>query len=196
MNEAVSHPQGRLPPRSAPSAAVHFLPLELAKWSASPADALVLPIFSDVRPLRGAAGLADWRLCGRISRMLKSGRVGGKNGETILFPPSRARLPFSRILLFGVGEAAGFQETAYIAEAARIRAVLKNAGLSSYAIQLPGRCVGSLSAARSLELWLDIASSSLSSPSPSMDELATVLFIDTPAGQREMTDVLRRRRGL
>ena len=36
-------------------------------------ETLVLPFFADERPLRGAAGLCDWRLCGRLSRLLAVG---------------------------------------------------------------------------------------------------------------------------
>jgi hypothetical protein len=44
-----------------------FLPVDLLRWDRGPGgDALVVPVWSDVRPLRGAAGLLDWRLCGRL----------------------------------------------------------------------------------------------------------------------------------
>ena len=62
----------------------------------------MLPFFVDERPLRGAAGLCDWRLCGRLSRLLQSARVAGKWGETTLYPPGK-RLPFARLVLFGLG---------------------------------------------------------------------------------------------
>ena len=42
-----------------------------------PADLAVAGFFSDERPLRGAAGRADWRLCGTISELLVSGRMRG-----------------------------------------------------------------------------------------------------------------------
>ena len=77
-----------------------LLPLDLARWDEAPHDALLLPIFSDERPLRGAAGLADWRLCGRLTRLLKRSRLSGARGETLLLPPGR-RLTFARIMLFG-----------------------------------------------------------------------------------------------
>lgn len=48
------------------------------------ADLLAVPVFSDDRPLRGAAGRADWRLCGRLSRLAVEGRLGGQPGEAVL----------------------------------------------------------------------------------------------------------------
>ncbi|HTA18129.1 MAG TPA: peptidase M17, partial [Polyangia bacterium] len=66
---------------------VSLLPVELARWDqAAPADAVCVPVWTDVRPLRGAAGLLDWRLCGRLSTMLASGKVTGAEGEQTLFP--------------------------------------------------------------------------------------------------------------
>jgi hypothetical protein len=61
---------------------VSFLASDLGKWDQleNAPETLVLPFFSDERPLRGAAGLCDWRLCGRLSRMLQAGRVAGQLG--------------------------------------------------------------------------------------------------------------------
>ena len=68
---------------------VQFLGCELAKWEEAGGDALVLTFFREERPLRGAAGLADWRLCGRLSRLIKLGRLRGDNGESLLMPCGR-----------------------------------------------------------------------------------------------------------
>src|SRR4051812_50168900 len=96
---------------------VSFLNCELGKWDMLDAtqapEALVLPFFSDERPLRGAAGLCDWRLCGRLSRLLLGGRGRGNWGETTLYPPVVAggpRLPFSRLGVFGPGPPGRFGE--------------------------------------------------------------------------------------
>ena len=44
-------------------------------------ELMVLPFFSDERPLRGATGLIDWRLCGTLSRKLMAGYLDGRFGE-------------------------------------------------------------------------------------------------------------------
>src|SRR3954469_12160874 len=92
---------------------VSFLASDLGKWDQleSAPETLVLPFFSDERPLRGAAGLCDWRLCGKLSQLLLSGKVGGGLGEATLYPRGR-RLPFARLLLGGLGPADRFDEAA------------------------------------------------------------------------------------
>jgi hypothetical protein len=57
------------------------------------------------RPLRGAAGQADWRLCGRLSRLIATGRVEGHAGEAALLPGGGGlRAPL--LLALGLGPAA------------------------------------------------------------------------------------------
>src|SRR5262249_13165727 len=97
---------------------VSFLSCELSKWDQlepqEAPEALVLPFFSDERPLRGAAGLCDWRLCGRLSRMLGAKRLSGAWGETTLYPPrvfGVQRLPFPRLVMFGLGPSERFVES-------------------------------------------------------------------------------------
>src|SRR4051812_49485004 len=65
------------------------LPLDLARWDEAARDCLVLPVFKDDRPLRGAAGLVDWRLCGRLSRLVKSNRATAGAGENLMLPAGR-----------------------------------------------------------------------------------------------------------
>ena len=89
---------------------VSLLPIELSRWDqASPGDAICVPVWSDVRPLRGAAGLLDWRMCGRLSAMLAAGKVLGVEGEQTLFP-SAHRLPWRLVLALGVGPRSDFSD--------------------------------------------------------------------------------------
>lgn len=166
--------------------ALHYLTPDLAKWDAAQAEALALTFFSDERPLRGAAGLADWRLCGRLSRLLRTGKVTGTPGEVTLVPPAGRRLAFPRIFLFGLGESAGFDESRYRCEVHRIRRVLDRAGIRSYAIQPPGRALGLVSARRAFEMWVEEAEAD--------GIVAEVTFIETPGGQKEMAEALRAKR--
>ncbi len=83
--------------------------VELALYDGSalraPADALLVPVPEDERPLRGDAGRLDWRLGGEISRLLLSGYATGKRGEAVLVTGG-ARVASRRIVLVGVGRAA------------------------------------------------------------------------------------------
>src|SRR6266446_3210351 len=47
------------------------------------------------RPLTGLAGLVDWRLSGRLSRLIRAGLVIGAAGEALLTPPGM-RLAFKK----------------------------------------------------------------------------------------------------
>jgi hypothetical protein len=162
--------------------AVSFLASDLGKWDqlepqGGLPETLVLPFFGDERPLRGAAGLCDWRLCGRLSRMLQSGRVGGGWGETTLYPPGK-RLPFARLMLVGLGAADRFDEKA-AGEAARLIAdKMAKLGLSRYALVPPGRSTGRLSA-RALEIYLGASGD------------ADLLVVESVAGQKEAAELTR-----
>lgn len=161
---------------------VHFLPAELSRWDEAEDDALVLTFFADERPLRGAAGLADWRLCGRLSRLLKANRIEGGEGEALMLPPGR-RLAFPRVVLLGLGASARFDEDAYRAHARRVRDVLARAGVSRYALQPPGRATGLIAARRAALLWLE---EEAADARPSQ-----ISLIDTPGAHKEMADILR-----
>lgn len=66
-------------------------------------ELLCLTVFSDERPLRGVAGLVDWRLCGRLSTLLVDARVTGEFDDALLMPPPERRLAAERILCLGAG---------------------------------------------------------------------------------------------
>ncbi len=73
------------------------------------ATVTIAPIFEDVRPLRGVAGLLDWRLNGFISRLILEGRFRGEFEEVLLMP-SGGRVKAEQIILLGVGPQEGFSE--------------------------------------------------------------------------------------
>jgi len=168
---------------------IGYLGQELSRWDHLPdgeaPEALVLPFFSDERPLRGAAGICDWRLCGRLSRLLSSGRVTGAWGETTLFPPGR-RLPFARLVLFGLGPGDTFDDGRAVEAARRLLGVLTRMRLGRVAISLPGRSTGRLSARRSLEILQQELGRGGSTP-------AEVLVVESAAGQKESADLHRGR---
>ncbi len=164
-----------------------FLAPELGKWDmldgATVPEALVLPFFADERPLRGAAGLCDWRLCGRLSRLLQGGRLDGKFAEATLYPPGR-RLPFSRLVLFGLGPGDGFDEKRAREAARKILDVVARLNVKRYAVAPPGRSTGRLSARRAIELYLDEAHAAA--------RTEEVVVVESVAGQKEAADLARR----
>src|SRR5688572_19926630 len=81
---------------------VRFTLPELSALDALDAEVLVAAVYEDVRPARGVAGLCDWRLGGRISRLMRNGFITGKTGEVVMIP-GKPHLPVDKILLVGVG---------------------------------------------------------------------------------------------
>ncbi|MFL5294399.1 MAG: M17 family peptidase N-terminal domain-containing protein [Myxococcales bacterium] len=111
-----------------------FRSLTLDALDEAKAEALCLFVGEEERPLTGLAGLVDWRLSGRLSRMIRSGLLTGVAGEAILAPPG-SRLSFEKLFLFGTG-------TSRDAEALSSRLIdamhrLFQAGVREAALQLP-----------------------------------------------------------
>ena len=62
-------------------------------------QAVLLGVPSDQRPLKGTAGLLDWRLKGMVSRFLKAGHITGDAGEIVLVPMLRGECRKTLIFL-------------------------------------------------------------------------------------------------
>jgi len=69
----------------------------------------LITAFEDVRPLKGTAGLVDWRLNGKLSRFFIQNKMKGSKGEALLLP-TRGRLDSTELLVLGVGARAQVQE--------------------------------------------------------------------------------------
>jgi hypothetical protein len=100
------------------------------------ADVAVAGFFRDQRPLRGGAGLADWRLCGWLSTLVESARLSGEAGERALLL-THGRLGAPRLLLLGLGPRARFGVERH--RAAVREAVLRvlELGAATAALDLP-----------------------------------------------------------
>src|SRR5258708_16666885 len=71
-----------------------LLPLTLEAVDQWAAEGLCVFVGEDERPLAGLAGLADWRLSGGLSRLLRAGLLKGVQGEALVTPARR--LPFRK----------------------------------------------------------------------------------------------------
>ena len=114
-----------------------FFPLTLEAIDEAAAESLCLFIAADERPLTGLAGLADWRLSGKLSRLLRGGVVTGEAGEAVL-TPGGSRLAFQKLFLFGVGPSGQSDEELAATVAGGLRK-LAHAGVHEAALQLPAR---------------------------------------------------------
>jgi hypothetical protein len=173
---------------------VSLLPIDLQRWDqAPPGDALCVPVWTDVRPLRGAAGLLDWRMCGRLSGMLASGKVTAAEGEQTLFP-SAHRLPWRLVLALGAGPRRDFSERRFQASVRRAFDAVRGLGARRVALALPGRdgerAVTGAAAALTSRRALDLLLQELDAMPSVVDELAVI----APAAvQKELGEVLRLR---
>jgi hypothetical protein len=173
---------------------VALLPIELSRWDqAPPADALCVPVWTDVRPLRGAAGLLDWRMCGRLSAMLASGKVTGRQGEQTLFPTTH-RLPWRLVLALGGGPRRDFSDTRFASSVRQALNALRGLGARKLALALPGRDgerattgpTAALTSRRALDLLLE----TVDATPDIIDELTVIA---PTAVQKELGEVLRLR---
>src|SRR5207237_7655311 len=114
-----------------------FFPLTLDAIDQAAAESLCLFVASDERPLTGLAGLVDWRLTARLSKLVRGGQLTGEAGEAVLTSPG-PRLAFRKMFLFGIGpsDQSDEQLQAHVAEALR---KLTQAGVKDAALQLPPR---------------------------------------------------------
>ncbi|HJL17253.1 MAG TPA: M17 family peptidase N-terminal domain-containing protein [Sandaracinaceae bacterium LLY-WYZ-13_1] len=164
---------------------VEFVTPDLRRLDELKREALALTFFEDQRPLRGALGLVDWRLCGQISRLLLRGHVTGALEDTVLVP-TRPRLPFEKLFLFGAGRLAELDEPRFESVVERMLDTLDRARVRASVVALPGRSVDRFPADRAMEIFLRRAAAH-----PEQD---SVTLIEVPDGQRAMTPVVERER--
>ena len=115
----------------------------------------VFPFFADERPLRGAAGLADWRLGGALSRKLMAGYLEGAFGEKGLIT-SPGKLRVDGVLLYGLGQSDVFDDARADEACEGIAAAIAEVHASTVALTLPGRSLGRVPALRAMERWLAV----------------------------------------
>ncbi len=102
-------------------------------------DCAVVGVFADQRPLRGGAGLVDWRLCGRLGELLQ----GGFLAERWALLPGEGRLGVPRVLVGVLGDSQGFDSSklaTFAAEAAR-RVLDLRAGDAAWDLAFAGPAV-------------------------------------------------------
>lgn len=166
---------------------VRFVPPDLRRLDALKTEALSLPFFSDDRPLRGALGLVDWRLCGRVSQLIVDGRIDGSAGETLLVPP-RPRLTFDKLFLFGLGPRASFGGEGFTRSVERMLSTLSRARVRASVFALPGRADGLMEPVPAMEQFLAVASHH-----PEHDEITLIEDLEAQKAMAPIVEQARRR---
>ena len=88
------------------------LELDIRPLERVPAELAVAGVFIDDRPLRGAAGRADWRLCGLLTDLVVEEELNGELGEVVLVGGS-GRLAAPTLLVVGLGSRADFDAASF-----------------------------------------------------------------------------------
>jgi leucyl aminopeptidase len=100
-------------------------------------ESLCLFVAEDERPLRGAAGYVDWRMCGALSRVLRENFFTGGEQDSLLLPTG-GRFPASRIFVLGLGRSSKLDADALGRALGRAAETLTRARAESVAVELPG----------------------------------------------------------
>jgi hypothetical protein len=138
---------------------LRFLPPDLRRLDEANVELGVCTIWSDQRPLRGFAGLLDWRLGGRLSALVKSGFMRGDLGEALLVP-GKPHVPFEKVLLVGLGPRGAFCDAIFQQAIERIARSLEGLRVRRAVIELPGRANGAIEPEHAISLALDLVGAS------------------------------------
>lgn len=161
---------------------VRFVSADLRRFDEVRAEALALPLFRDLRPSRGALGLVDWRLLGRVSAAVQGGRFAGDLGE-ILLVSGRPKLPFDKLFVYGAGDLESFSEESFRAATGGLFRALAAAQVRTSVCLLPGREGGEIEARRAMELLVQV----VGEDPADHDE---VILVEDADGPREMAPVI------
>jgi hypothetical protein len=118
------------------------------------AEVCVCSMWSDERPVRGFAGLLDWRLGGRLSALMKSGFVSGEPGERLLVP-GKPHVPFEKVIVFGLGPRSAFDEEAFRHAVLDVANTLSGLRVRRAVVELPGRANDAIDPERAVTLTLE-----------------------------------------
>ena len=101
------------------------------------ADVIALTFFEDERPLRGVAGMADWRMNGALSRLIMKETLCGREGESLLISTD-GRLLSPRLMLFGLGDSKSFDGKRFQGLLSTFVGTVAKLKFSRVAVTIPG----------------------------------------------------------
>ena len=133
---------------------LRFSTPELRKLDLLGTEIIVSTIAVDERPPHGVTGLMDFRLAGRISRLIQGGFATGKVGEVLLIP-GKPKLPFDKILLFGIGKQNEFNDPVFRTVLNKILRTLEGLRARTAVVELPGRHFDAISPERAADILLE-----------------------------------------
>ncbi|MCC6527330.1 MAG: leucyl aminopeptidase [Polyangiaceae bacterium] len=135
---------------------LRFVAPELRLLDALESEVLACAVWSDERPAEGVAGLCDFRLAGTISHLFRTGFLSGERGEVLLLP-GRPKLGFAKVLLFGAGPRASFDEGVFLEVLRRMLRAIDDLAARIAVVELPGRTADLVPAERAADALLEAA---------------------------------------
>jgi hypothetical protein len=138
---------------------LRFLPPELRRLDEASVELCACTIWSDERPLRGLAGLVDWRLGGRLSALAQSGFVTGEKGEAVLLQ-GKPHVPFEKVLVLGLGARGSFGDGDFREAVLHIARALEGMRVRRAVVELPGRGSGMIEPEQAITLTLECVGAS------------------------------------
>jgi hypothetical protein len=166
---------------------INFVKPDLHQFDRVTADTFVVSLFEDEKPPHGVAGLLDWRLCGRLSRLIASGKISARFREATLLP-AYGRLPVQRVCVYGLGRRVEFtpararEATWFMADSLhRLRA-------ESFLCALPGSPLTDVPLRTRMEIFLEELVRVFG---PDDSSSGTEAFVAEPSGaHRELIEVV------
>jgi hypothetical protein len=165
----------------APRIAIH--PGDLRGLDRLKIESLVIPMYALRIQPQGVAGFVDWRLSGRLARLIRTGKFRGESGEAVL-TTSIGRIGVERVFLLGLGgpESRGIDERKE--QMATLIKVLEDAGTKQAAIAPPA-------AGKEAAPPLDLVLSWITSPAIVDSTLERLVFLDESGQLSHGADRLR-----
>ncbi len=155
---------------------LRFVARDLRRLDETSAEVIACGVWRDERPFGGLAGLLDWRLAGRLSRLAKQAFLVGDVGEALACP-ARPRLPFDKVIIFGQGPRSAFAEATFRQVTERMLSTLAGLSVKKAVIELPGRGDGAIEPERAAEIALELLEK---------DERDAITFVEEGEAQRRM----------
>jgi hypothetical protein len=129
----------------------HFVARDLRELDLATPELLACCVWSDVRPVRGCAGLLDWRMAGKLSFLSRDSFLAGVKGE-VVYVQGRPKLPFEKVLVFGLGPRAAFGDQAFRDAVKHMSRAIEQLHVARAVVELPGRADGAIEPERAAEL--------------------------------------------
>ena len=135
---------------------LRFITPHLRRLDLAGTEVLAACLVEGERPPHGVPGLVDWRSAGRLSRLVLSGFATGGVGEVVLVP-GKPKLPFDKILLFGVGSREQFSERVFRTVVLNMLRTLEGLRARTAVVELPGRHIDAIAPERAADILLESA---------------------------------------